>query len=231
MNESTVLIVDDEPSIREIARRYLEHAGFVVLEARDGLEGLRLARDQQPDVIVLDVMLPKLNGWRVLEELRLNSSLEQRIPVLMLTARGEESDRLRGLESGADDYLVKPFSPRELLARIKIMLRRGQSIGERSNFGSLELEYVNRRVQLADEELKLTHLEFDLLSLFARNPGRLWSRPELLERLWGGEFDGVERVVDVHVSSLRRKLGEAGTRIQTVRGGGYRFVDGPLEDA
>ena len=231
MNESTVLIVDDEPSIREIARRYLEHAGFVVLEARDGLEGLRLARDQRPDVIVLDVMLPKLNGWRVLEELRSNSSLEQRIPVLMLTARGEESDRLRGLESGADDYLVKPFSPRELLARIKIMLRRGQPIGERSSFGSLELEYVNRRVQLAGEELKLTHLEFDLLSLFARNPGRLWPRPELLERLWGGEFDGVERVVDVHVSSLRRKLGEAGTRIQTVRGGGYRFVDGPLEDA
>ena len=231
MNESTVLIVDDEPSIREIARRYLEHAGFVVLEARDGLEGLRLARDQRPDVIVLDVMLPKLNGWRVLEELRSNSSLEQRIPVLMLTARGEESDRLRGLESGADDYLVKPFSPRELLARIKIMLRRGQSIGERSSFGSLELEYVNRRVQLAGEELKLTHLEFDLLSLFARNPGRLWPRPELLERLWGGEFDGVERVVDVHVSSLRRKLGEAGTRIQTVRGGGYRFVNGPLEDA
>ncbi len=231
MNESTVLIVDDEPSIREIARRYLEHAGFVVLEARDGLEGLRLARDQQPDVIVLDVMLPKLNGWRVLEELRLNSSLEQRIPVLMLTARGEESDRLRGLESGAVDYLVKPFSPRELVARIKIMLRRGQVPIERSSVGSLELEYVNRRVQLADEELKLTHLEFDLLSLFARNPGRLWSRPELLERLWGGEFDGVERVVDVHVSSLRRKLGEAGTRIQTVRGGGYRFVDGPLEDA
>ncbi len=231
MNESTVLIVDDEPSIREIARRYLEHAGFVVLEARDGLEGLRLARDQQPDVIVLDVMLPKLDGWQVLEELRLNSSLEQRIPVLMLTARGEESDRLRGLESGADDYLVKPFSPRELLARIKIMLRRGQVPIERSSVGSLELEYVNRRVQLAGEELKLTHLEFDLLSLFARNPGRLWSRPELLERLWGGEFDGVERVVDVHVSSLRRKLGETGARIQTVRGGGYRFLDGPLEDA
>jgi two-component system, OmpR family, alkaline phosphatase synthesis response regulator PhoP len=231
LNESTVLIVDDEPSIREIARRYLEHAGFVVLEARDGLEGLRLARDQQPDVIVLDVMLPKLNGWQVLEELRLNSNLEQRIPVLMLTARGEESDRLRGLESGADDYLVKPFSPRELVARIKIMLRRGQSIGERSSFGTLELEYANHRVQLAGEELKLTHLEFELLALFARNPGRLWSRPELLERLWGGEFDGVERVVDVHVSSLRRKLIEAGARIQTVRGGGYRFVDGPLEDA
>jgi two-component system, OmpR family, alkaline phosphatase synthesis response regulator PhoP len=231
LRKATILIVDDESSIREIACRYLEHAGFVVLEARDGLEGLRSARDQQPDVIVLDVMLPKVNGWRVLEELRLNSSLEQRIPVLMLTARGEESDRLRGLESGADDYLVKPFSPRELLARIKIMLRRGQLTGEHANFGTLELEYANRRVRLVGEELKLTHLEFDLLSLFARNPGRLWSRPELLERLWGGEFDGVERVVDVHISSLRRKLGEAGARIQTVRGGGYRFLDGPLEDA
>jgi two-component system, OmpR family, alkaline phosphatase synthesis response regulator PhoP len=230
LSEQTVLIIDDEPSILEIARRYLEHAGFMVLEARDGLDGLRLAREHQPDAIVLDVMLPKLNGWQVLEELRSNVPLERRIPVLMLTARGEESDRLRGLESGAEDYLVKPFSPRELVARIKIMLRRGQSPGEHSSFGSLELEYANRRVRLAAEELKLTPLEFDLLALLSRNPGRLWSRPELLERLWGGEFDGVERVVDVHVSSLRRKLGEAGARIQTVRGGGYRFLDGPLED-
>jgi two-component system, OmpR family, alkaline phosphatase synthesis response regulator PhoP len=230
LSEQTVLIIDDEPSILEIARRYLEHAGFMVLEARDGLDGLRLAREHQPDAIVLDVMLPKLNGWQVLEELRSNVPLERRIPVLMLTARGEESDRLRGLESGAEDYLVKPFSPRELVARIKIMLRRGQSPGEHSSFGSLELEYANRRVRLAAEELKLTPLEFDLLALLSRNPGRLWSRPELLERLWGGEFDGVERVVDVHVSSLRRKLGEAGARIQTVRGGGYRFVDKPLED-
>jgi two-component system, OmpR family, alkaline phosphatase synthesis response regulator PhoP len=231
LNQATILIVDDEPSIREITRRYLEHAGFVVLEARDGLEALRLARHQQPDAIVLDVMLPKLNGWQVLEELRSVSRLEARIPVLMLTARGEESDRLCGLESGADDYLVKPFSPRELVARMKIMLRHGQPTGERSSFGTLELEYANRRVQLAGEELKLTHLEFDLLALFSRNPGRLWSRPELLERLWGSKFDGVDRVVDVHVSSLRRKLGEAGARIQTVRGGGYRFVDKPLEDA
>ena len=156
MSEFAVLIVDDEPSIREIARRYLEHAGFKVLEAKDGLEGLSLARDWQPDVIVLDVMLPKLNGWQVLEELRSNTPLEHRIPVLMLTARGEESDRLRGLESGAEDYLVKPFSPRELVARIKIMLRRGQTSSERSSFGHLELEYMNRRVRLSGEELKLT---------------------------------------------------------------------------
>ena len=230
MSAFTVLIVDDELSIREIARRYLEHAGFTVLEARDGLEGLTLARERQPDVIVLDVMLPKLDGWRVLEELRSNLPLERRIPVLMLTARGDESDRLRGLESGAEDYLVKPFSPRELVARVKIMLRRGQTSDDRASFGALEMEYANRRVRLAGEELKLTQLEFDLLAALSRNAGRLWTRPELLERLWGGEFDGVDRVVDVHVSSLRRKLGEAGARIQTVRGGGYRFFDGMVAD-
>jgi two-component system, OmpR family, alkaline phosphatase synthesis response regulator PhoP len=230
----TVLIVDDEISILEIARRYLEHAGFLVLEARDGLTGLNLARTQQPDMIVLDVMLPKLDGWRMLEELR-SSSLERRIPVLMLTARGEESDRLRGLESGADDYLLKPFSPRELVARIKNVLRRDQVSDDRLRFGTLEIEFANRRVSNHAEDLKLTPLEFELLVLFARHAGRLWSRAELLERLWGAAFDGVDRVVDVHVSGLRRKLGEAGSRIQTVRGSGYRFLDGeihsPLEEA
>jgi two-component system, OmpR family, alkaline phosphatase synthesis response regulator PhoP len=234
VNLSTVLIVDDEISILEIARRYLEHAGFMVLEARDGLTGLNLARRQQPDVIVLDVMLPKLDGWRVLEELRF-TSLERRIPVLMLTARGEEADRLRGLESGADDYLLKPFSPRELVARIRNLLRRDPVTADRVRFGSLEIEFANRRASLAEEDVKLTPLEFELLVLFARHAGRLWSRTELLERLWGAAFDGVDRVVDVHVSGLRRKLGEAANRIQTVRGSGYRFLDGeihnPLEDA
>jgi two-component system, OmpR family, alkaline phosphatase synthesis response regulator PhoP len=234
MNPSTVLIVDDEISILEIARRYLEHAGFMVLEARDGLTGLNLARTQQPDVIVLDVMLPKLDGWHVLEELRF-TNLERRIPVLMLTARGEESDRLRGLESGADDYLLKPFSPRELVARIKNLLRRDQVVADRVRFGTLEIEFANRRVSKNAEDINLTPLEFELLVLFAQNVGRLWSRTELLERLWGQDFDGVERVVDVHVSGLRRKLGEAGNRIQTVRGSGYRFLDGeihsPLEEA
>ena len=229
MSSSTVLIVDDEISILEIASRYLEHAGFMVLEARDGLSGLKLARTQQPDVIVLDVMLPKLDGWRVLEELRLNTDLERRIPVLMLTARGEESDRLRGLESGADDYLLKPFSPRELVARIKNLLRRDQVTADRMRFGSLEIEFTNHRASMAGEDLKLTPLEFELLVLFARHAGRLWSRAELLERLWGAAFDGVDRVVDVHVSALRRKLGEAGNRIQTVRGSGYRFLDGEIQ--
>ena len=189
---------------------------------------MELALASTYDAAVMDVMLPKLDGWRVLEELRSNLPHERRIPVLMLTARGEESDRLRGLESGAEDYLVKPFSPRELVARVKIMLRRGQTTDDRASFGALELEYANRRVRLAGEELKLTQLEFDLLAALSRNAGRLWTRPELLERLWGGEFDGVDRVVDVHVSSLRRKLGEVGARIQTVRGGGYRFLEGPI---
>ena len=142
----------------------------------------------------------------------------------MLTARGEEIDRLRGLESGADDYLVKPFSPRELVARTKAILRRGAPVGERLHYGSLELELTNRIVSLEGQELNLTQIEFDLLALLARSPGRLWAREELLERIWGADFAGVDRVVDVHLSSLRRKLGGAGVMIQTVRGIGYRFV-------
>ncbi len=231
MSEFTILIVDDEASILEVTRRYLEHAHFKVLEARDGLEGLRLAQTEQPDAIVLDVMLPKMDGWAVLEHLRRIAPLERRIPILMLTAKGEEVERLRGLESGADDYVVKPFSPRELVARVKIMVRHGQTSPERSSFETLHLEYAHRQVFLADQELKLTALEFDLLALLCRNPGRLWSRSELLERLWAGEFAGIDRVVDIHISNLRRKLGAVGARIQTVRGSGYRFFEGLLEDA
>jgi two-component system, OmpR family, alkaline phosphatase synthesis response regulator PhoP len=224
----TVLLVDDEPSILEVARRYLEQAGFLVASAEDGPSALQLAHSVQPDALVLDVMLPRLDGWRVLEALR-QPSQARRIPILLLTARGEESQRLRGLESGADDYLVKPFSPRELVARVKIMLRREQGGGEPQHFGPLELEYANRLVRLAGSILPLTPLEYDLLALLARHSGRLWTRPELLERLWGSGFAGVERVVDVHLSSLRRKLGPAGACIQTVRGSGYRFFAGAIE--
>ena len=216
-----VVVVDDEPSILEVSRRYFEHADFTVFTAEDGENGLRLVGEQHPDLVILDVMLPRLDGWHVLERLRAASS----VPVLMLTAKGEEADRLRGLESGADDYLVKPFSPRELVARAKAILRRGQPIGERVRFGALEIEFNNRRVHLEGQEVTLTQTEFDLLAILARHAGRLWSRDELLERVWGADFSGVDRVVDVHVSSLRRKLGEAGAMIQTVRGEGYRFLE------
>jgi two-component system alkaline phosphatase synthesis response regulator PhoP len=220
MKNPVVVVIDDESSILEITQRYFEHAGFMVHTAVSGSAGLELARQVQPDLVVLDVMLPGLNGFQVLELLRAESST----PVLMLTARAEEMDRLRGLESGADDYLVKPFSPRELVARAKAILRRGAPIGEHLQYGDLELDITNRAVLLEGETLTLTQLEFDLLALLARSPGRLWAREELLERIWGPDFAGVDRVVDVHLSSLRRKLGSAGVLIQTVRGVGYRFV-------
>ena len=220
MKNPVVVVIDDEPSILEVSQRYFEHAGFTVYTAVNGSSGLALVRAIQPDLVVLDVMLPELNGFQVLEMIRAESNT----PVLMLTARGEEIDRLRGLESGADDYLVKPFSPRELVARTKAILRRGAPIGERLHYGSLELELTNRIVSLEGQELNLTQIEFDLLALLARSPGRLWAREELLERIWGADFAGVDRVVDVHLSSLRRKLGGAGVMIQTVRGIGYRFV-------
>jgi DNA-binding response OmpR family regulator len=223
MNNPVVVIIDDEPSILEVGQRYFEHAGFAVHTAVDGSAGLELVRRVQPNLVVLDVMLPGLNGFQVLELLRTESST----PVLMLTARGEEFDRLRGLESGADDYLVKPFSPRELVARAKAILRRGAPVGERLRYGDLELDLTNRAVLLEGEMLNLTQLEFDLLALLARAPGRLWAREELLERIWGADFAGVDRVVDVHLSSLRRKLGGASALIQTVRGVGYRFVVNP----
>ena len=220
MKSPVVVVIDDEPSILEVSQRYFEHAGFTVHTAVNGSSGLALVSEVQPDLVVLDVMLPGLNGFQVLETLRAESNT----PVLMLTARGEEIDRLRGLESGADDYLVKPFSPRELVARAKAILRRGAPIGERLAYGDLELELTNRIVSLEGAELNLTQIEFDLLALLARSPGRLWAREELLERIWGADFAGVDRVVDVHLSSLRRKLGSAGAMIQTVRGVGYRFV-------
>ena len=220
MKNPVVVVIDDEPSILEVSQRYFEHAGFTVYTAVNGSSGLALVRAIQPDLVVLDVMLPELNGFQVLEMIRAESNT----PVLMLTARGEEIDRLRGLESGADDYLVKPFSPRELVARAKAILRRGAPVGERLHYGSLELELTNRIVSLEGQELNLTQIEFDLLALLARSPGRLWAREELLERIWGADFAGVDRVVDVHLSSLRRKLGGAGVMIQTVRGIGYRFV-------
>ena len=220
MKNPVVVVIDDEPSILEVSQRYFEHAGFTVYTAVNGSSGLALVRAIQPDLVVLDVMLPELNGFQVLEMIRAESNT----PVLMLTARGEETDRLRGLESGADDYLVKPFSPRELVARTKAILRRGAPVGERLHYGSLELELTNRIVSLEGQELNLTQIEFDLLALLARSPGRLWAREELLERIWGADFAGVDRVVDVHLSSLRRKLGGAGVMIQTVRGIGYRFV-------
>ena len=217
----TVLIVDDAPSILEIAQRFLERDGFATLTASDGLSAIKLARERQPQLVVLDVMLPRLDGWAVLEALR----EESQVPVIMLTARGEESDRLRGLNCGADDYLVKPFSPLELTARVRAILRRGRPLGERLRVGDLEVDLEAQTVQLGGRSCDLSPTEFALLVTLAKHPGRLFSRDELLERVWGADYPGVLRVVDVHVSSLRRKLGDETNRVivQTVHRRGYRL--------
>ncbi len=227
----TILVIDDEPSVREIAGAYLERQGFEVRTANDGADGLRIALELNPALIVLDIMLPKINGLDVLKQLR----LEGHIPVLLLTARGDEFDRVLGLELGADDYLTKPFSPRELVARVKAILRRGgASDGGASvalRHGALRLDPDTREVTLEGQGIELSTLEFNLLHALMRQPGRVYQREELIASVWGSDFTGVDRVVDVHIAGLRRKLGDDAERprfLATVRGVGYRLLEGTL---
>ena len=221
-----ILVIDDEPSVREIASAYLERHGFEVRSASNGLDGLRLALETNPALVVLDIMLPALDGLEVLKRLR----LERSIPVLLLSARGDEFDRVLGLELGADDYLTKPFSPRELVARVKAVLRRGgiEIAGSALQHGALRLDPLTRAVTLGGQGVELSALEFDLLAALLRSPGRVFTREELIAAVWGEDFAGVDRVVDVHISSLRRKLGDDAERprfVATVRGVGYRLLE------
>jgi DNA-binding response OmpR family regulator len=226
-----VLVVDDEDRIRGIVRRYLESDGFDVAEAGDGEAALRRARDWHPDLVVLDVMMPGSDGLEVLRRLRTESD----VYVILLTARSEEVDKLVGLSVGADDYVTKPFSPRELVARIKAVLRRGHGapagdVRERFVFGTLVIDVDGREVERDGAPIELSTLEFDLLLALARSPGRALTRRQLLERVWGWDFYGDERVVDVHVRSIRKALGdsaEAPELIGTVRGVGYKFLGVP----
>ena len=226
--EQTVLVVDDDANVVELTRLYLERDGYRVVAANDGARGLALARDEQPSLVVLDVMLPSVNGLDVCRTLREESA----VPIIMLTARVEEDDRLAGLDLGADDYVTKPFSPRELAARVRAVLRRAtqdNSGGEpaRLSCGPVELDQQARRVTVGGYELRLTPTEFRLLTLLMRQPGRTFTRDEIIDRALGGDFDGFDRTVDAHVSSLRRKLaaapGGSGRLIQTVYGSGYRL--------
>ena len=223
-----VLVVDDEDRIREIVRSYLEREGFEVTEAPDGEAGLRLASDWHPDLVVLDVMMPGTDGLEVLRRLRSTSN----VPVILLTARSDEVDTLVGLSVGADDYMTKPFRPRELVARIKTVLRRASSVtgsepADRLVFEGLVIDVGAREVHRADQAVTLTTLEFDLLTALARAPGRVLSRRQLLESVWGFDFFGDERVVDVHIRSIRKALGDSAEDpelIGTVRGVGYKFL-------
>ena len=235
-----VLVVDDEPEIRAVLRAYLEHDGFVVAEAGTGAEALRraLATDgTAPDVVLLDIGLPDLDGLEVLRTIRRSSD----VYVVLVTARADEVDTLVGLRTGADDYVTKPFSPREVVARVGTVLRRSASRGTATpdddhvlRFEQLTLDERRRELAVDGSEVRLSTLEFDLLHALASAPGRVFSRAQLLEDVWGYDFYGDERVVDVHVRSLRRALGDdAGDPrfIGTVRGVGYKFLPSPIEVA
>ena len=224
----SVLVVDDDPNVVELARLYLQRDGYRVLTAFDGADGLASAREERPDIVVLDVMLPRINGLDVCRALR----EESQIPIIMLTARVEEEDRLTGLELGADDYITKPFSPRELAARVRAVLRRSGSDGTAPgppilSAGPVEVDHWYRRVRVNGAEVRLTPTEFRLLALLMRQQGRTFTRDEIINRVLNDDFDGFDRTVDAHVSSLRRKLGSADSMaarlIQTVYGSGYRL--------
>jgi DNA-binding response OmpR family regulator len=225
---ATVLVVDDEPTIVEIVGRYMERAGFQTYTAPDGYKALDAATEHRPDLVVLDVMLPGIDGIEVMERLRERSG--PAIAVILLTARGEESDRLVGLRHGADDYVVKPFSPAELVARVEAVLRRTAPPRPEDRppivHGPLRIEPASRRVFLDGEELMLTMREFDLLAFFAENPGRVFSRDQLMEAVWGEPFFDDTSTVTVHVRRLRAKLDDDPAEprfIETVWGVGYRF--------
>lgn len=218
----TILIVEDDPDVVRVARAYLEREGYAVLVEGDGDAGLQRARVARPDLVVLDWMLPGASGLDVLRRLRADGD----VPVLMLTARTDEADRVLGLELGADDYLTKPFSPRELVARVGAVLRRTAPPEHASDVvrhGALEVDGGARIARVAGHDVDLTTLEFDLLGAFIAAPGRVFRRDELIERVWGNGDVGSDRVVDVHVSNLRQKLADAGGAdlIRTVRGVGY----------
>ena len=226
---STVLIVEDDPHTVEVVRLYLRRDEHIVLTASDGISGLRLFKEARPDLVVLDLMLPGLDGLEVCRQLRTESD----VPIVMLTARVEEEDRIAGLELGADDYVTKPFSPRELAARIRAVLRRTtQDASERGpstlKYGEISLDTQQRAVLLAGKPLKLTPTEFRLLTLLLRDPGKTFTRDQIIDRVFGYDFEGFDRTVDSHVYSLRRKLDSAaGERryVQTVYGVGYRLGD------
>ncbi len=223
----TILVVDDEPKIVKQARDYLERSRFRVIAAADGKTALAMARREQPDLIVLDLNLPEMDGLEVCRALRRESD----VPIIMLTARVEETDRLIGLELGADDYITKPFSPRELVARVRAVLRRVRGGVHQPGLiraGDLEIDLLGHRVTRAGEPIRLTRTEFNLLATLAQHPGQTFTRAQLLDRLHGIAYDGYDRSIDAHIKNLRRKL-EANPAepryVLTVYAIGYRFTD------
>lgn len=221
-----ILVVDDEPDITALVAYHLAKAGYRVSTAANGPDALRAAREERPDVVILDIMLPTVSGYDVLGEMRKREETKE-VGVILLTARREEADRIRGLSLGADDYLTKPFSPQELTLRVQALLRRlgspAVSAGSTLNAGTISIDRSSHRVTVHGAELELTATEFKLLLTLIERRGRVQSRPQLLETVWEAQPDIQTRTVDMHVQRLRTKLGDAGNMIETVRGFGYRF--------
>src|SRR6266702_3938619 len=221
-----ILIIEDESDVADLLTLNLRKAGFRISTAADGASGLQKARDDRPDFIVLDLMLPKMLGLEICKILKTDSATRH-IPILMLTAKAEEIDRIVGLEFGADDYVTKPFSPREVMLRIKAVLRRGQSDGpdQQLTRGPITIDPERHHVSVAGKRIRLTAVEFKLLAMLMQRPGRVQARDRLLNEVWGYESVIDTRTVDTHVRRLREKLGKVGDAIETVRGFGYRLRD------
>lgn len=225
--DTLILVVDDEPDILNLLDYNLKKAGFKVLQAKDGPEAIELTNKKKPSLVLLDIMLPDMDGTEVLKRLK-SDPLAKRIPVIMLTAKGEEVDRVVGFELGAEDYITKPFSPRELVLRVKAVLKRSNerpSADEVLGFGELTLDAPRHRITVAGKEVRLSATEFSLLAELLGSKGRAFSRDMLLDRVWGMDCYVTPRTVDTHIRRLRAKLKSAGRYIETVRGLGYRFKE------
>jgi DNA-binding response OmpR family regulator len=224
-SNNKVLIVDDEKQIVEIVKAYLEREGYQTMAAYDGTSALTIARKEHPDLIILDLMLPEMTGWDVCRTLRTESD----VPIIMLTARDDTTDKIVGLELGADDYVSKPFDPKELISRVRAVLRRYSARPKRSiiNLGELLIDLEKRQVQRGDVEIQLTALEFNLFRVMAENPGRVYSRLQLLEKVQDEAYEGYERTIDSHIKNLRKKIepdSEHPRYILTVYGVGYKVA-------
>jgi len=221
----TILLIEDEADVADLVRYHLKKAKYRVLHAMDGAEGLEMVRQERPDAVVLDIMLPRLNGFEVAKKLKSDPTTES-IPVLILSAKGESESRIKGLELGAEDYLPKPFSPRELVLRIKALLRRSSSVSvaEKTMAGPFVLDRGALKVTLEGKRLDLTSTEFKLLSLLLGKEGAIQSREDLLQEVWGYSVTIDTRTVDTHMRRLREKLGEHAIHLETIRGEGYRFI-------
>jgi len=223
----SILIVEDETDIMQLIDWHLRSEGYTTFKAADGNKGLDMAEKKTPDLILLDLILPGMDGLEICKSLK-RSSKTQNIPVVMLTAKGEEVDRIVGFELGADDYIVKPFSPRELILRLRAILRRQEKEPAEESlltYQDLQIDLESYRVWLKDEELKLTVTELNLLMELIQNQGKVRTRDQLLDRVWGYQFDGYARTVDTHIRRLRQKIGPYAESIETVRGIGYRFKE------